>query len=81
LDLVAGIIEEAAQKAKEGMEEWNGTDRPERKVFIYLHYIIVTPHGYTEISLSSSLLPALGIEPGTCRYLTTKLPYATLLRF
>jgi hypothetical protein len=41
LDLVAGIIEEAAQKAKEGMEEWNGTDRPERKVFFYFIYITV----------------------------------------
>jgi hypothetical protein len=27
-----GIIEEAAQKAKEGMEEWNNSDRPDRKV-------------------------------------------------
>ncbi len=32
VNLIPGIIEEAAQKAKEGMEEWNGTDRPERKV-------------------------------------------------
>jgi hypothetical protein len=42
LDLVAGIIEEAAQKAKEGMEEWNGTDRPERKVFFYFIYILLS---------------------------------------
>jgi hypothetical protein len=40
LDLVAGIIEEAAQKAKEGMEEWNGTDRPERKVFFFIYIIL-----------------------------------------
>jgi hypothetical protein len=57
----AGIIEEAAQKAKEGMEEWNGTDRPERKVFFYFIYITVYYRDssllYRDLLISSSLLP------------------------